>query len=273
MNWLPWGREAFDRSAREGKPVLLSISAVWCHWCHVMDETTYSDREVIDLVNSLYVPVRVDNDRNPDINRRYNQGGWPTTAFLSPRGALLAGTTYLPPDTMRKVLRRISELYAENRDRLEAAAVETIPGPRRHGALDESLVDAVASSLLDAWDREHGGLGWEPKFPHPDALLLALRMHSRGGGEYLDFAVHYLKSMAGGGLRDTVEGGFFHHSVPGLGYFAAPFALALDLFLEGPLAVRWEGGDEDRRRLLLAITALSPDSRILCLPHPGERWR
>lgn len=213
INWLPWGQEAFDRAAREGKPVLLSISAVWCHWCHVMDETTYSDQEVIDLVNSLYVPVRVDNDRNPDINRRYNQGGWPTTAFLSPRGVLLAGTTYLPPDTMRKVLRRISELYAENRNRLEADAVETTPGPRRHGALDESLVDVVASSLLAAWDREHGGLGWEPKFPHSDALLLALRMHSRGGGEYLDFAVHYLRSMAGGGLRDRVEGGFFRYSV------------------------------------------------------------
>ncbi|MGQ9757114.1 MAG: thioredoxin domain-containing protein [Actinomycetota bacterium] len=213
INWLPWGEEAFERAAREGKPVLLSISAVWCHWCHVMDETTYSDDEVIELINSLYIPVRVDNDRHPDINRRYNQGGWPTTAFLSPRGALLAGTTYVPPETMRKVLRRISELYEENRERL----VDTVPEIKMRGGgegvLDTHLVEAVVSSLLAAWDREYGGLGQEPKFPHPDALFLALHSSLRGRREFLEFALHYLRAMSRGALRDPVEGGFFRYSV------------------------------------------------------------
>ncbi len=213
INWLPWSEKAFQRAEREGKPILLSISAVWCHWCHVMDETTYSDQEVIELVNSLYVPVRVDNDRNPDINRRYNQGGWPTTAFLSHRGALLAGTTYLPPETMRKVLHRISELYAENRDCLENFSMEMTPGFRQRGILGKHLVEAVASSLLSAWDREHGGLGTEPKFPHPEAILLALHMHNKACDGYLDFAVQYLRAMAENGLRDPVEGGFFRYSV------------------------------------------------------------
>ncbi|MDI7252173.1 MAG: DUF255 domain-containing protein, partial [Actinomycetota bacterium] len=213
INWLPWGKEAFERAAREGKPVLLSISAVWCHWCHVMDETTYSDEEVIRLINSLYIPVRVDNDRNPDINRRYNQGGWPTTAFLSPNGALLAGTTYVPPETMRKVLRRISQLYAENRSQIESAPPEIVSPGGRGGPLDPSLMDAVASSLLVAWDREYGGLGGEPKFPHPEAVLLALRMHRKGEARFLDFALQYLEAMARGGLRDPVEGGFFRYSV------------------------------------------------------------
>ncbi len=213
INWLHWGEEAFRRAAREGKPVLLSISAVWCHWCHVMDETTYSDPEVIELVNSLYVPVRVDSDRHPDINRRYNQGGWPTTAFLSPRGALLAGTTYLPPETMRKALRRISELYTRNRGSLEGALPEAVRPTGGAGVLHANLVGEVGASLLAAWDRLHGGLGGEPKFPHPEALLLALRLSLKSGGEFLGFAAQSLRAMARGGLRDPWEGGFFRYSV------------------------------------------------------------
>src|SRR5581483_12267455 len=68
IGWLPWGEEAFERARREDKPILLAISAVWCHWCHVMDETSYSDESVIAAINSRYVPVRVDNDRRPDVN-------------------------------------------------------------------------------------------------------------------------------------------------------------------------------------------------------------
>src|SRR5579875_2022883 len=81
IGWLPWGAQAFERAQRENKPILLSISAVWCHWCHVMDETSYSDEAIIAAIRERYVPVRVDNDRRPDVNARYNQGGWPTTAF------------------------------------------------------------------------------------------------------------------------------------------------------------------------------------------------
>lgn len=222
INWLPWGEEAFSRAAREEKPVLLSISAVWCHWCHVMDETTYSDPEVIDLINSNYIPVRVDNDRNPDINRRYNQGGWPTTAFLSSRGALLAGATYIPPETMRRVLARIYELYRRNRAELEEAGEEmaaekdvVVPlfVSRGAGHPDATLVGEVGASLLADWDRAYGGFGTEPKFPFPEALSLALHLHRRGGEEdYLALAAHSLRAMQEGNLWDRVEGGFFRYS-------------------------------------------------------------
>ena len=69
VHWSPWGDAAFARASQEKKPILLDIGAVWCHWCHVMDETTYSNDRVIDLVNSEYLPIRVDNDVRPDINR------------------------------------------------------------------------------------------------------------------------------------------------------------------------------------------------------------
>ena len=84
INWRDWSDEAFNEAEQTGKLVLLDISAVWCHWCHVMDETTYSNPTVVDIVNKSFVPVRVDNDRNPDINTRYNICASFPTIFKSP---------------------------------------------------------------------------------------------------------------------------------------------------------------------------------------------
>lgn len=103
VRWRPWGDEAFAEAKAQDRPILLSLSAVWCHWCHVMDETSYSDPGVISYVNQHFVPVRVDNDQRPDINARYNLGGWPTTAFLTPDGELMTGGTYIPPEAMLEI--------------------------------------------------------------------------------------------------------------------------------------------------------------------------
>ena len=118
VNWREWGRDAFGEAERDGKLVLLDISAVWCHWCHVMDETTYSDPEVIQLINDRYIAIRVDNDERPDVNRRYNLGGWPTTAFLTPDGELLTGGTYIPPAQMRGYLNQVSDAYTNSKDQI-----------------------------------------------------------------------------------------------------------------------------------------------------------
>src|SRR5687768_15375653 len=107
IEWREWGPEAFRQAKEQDRPILLGISAVWCHWCHVMDETSYSDPEVIRLINERYVPIRVDNDQRPDVNRRYNMGGWPTTAFLTPDGEILHGGTYVPPQLMREYLPQV----------------------------------------------------------------------------------------------------------------------------------------------------------------------
>jgi uncharacterized protein YyaL (SSP411 family) len=211
--WMPWGEEAFRRAAREEKPLLLSISAVWCHWCHVMDETSYSDREVIDLINRNYVPVRVDSDRNPDINSRYNQGGWPTTVFLNPEGQALAGATYIPPEIMRKALARISELYRQGEGKVTFPP-ETAADWRDRGAEPgQEMVREVGDSILCAWDRRYGGLGSAPKFPQPETIDLALDLYrDEGKGEYLEYALSSLRSMISGGLWDPEEGGFFRYS-------------------------------------------------------------
>src|SRR5256885_11229820 len=98
ISWLPWSADAFARAARDRKPVLLSITAAWCHACHEMDRTTYADPEVAILVRDGFIPIRVDTDRRPDINERYNLGGWPTTAFLTPEGDMITGGTFVPLD-------------------------------------------------------------------------------------------------------------------------------------------------------------------------------
>ncbi|MDD3717852.1 MAG: DUF255 domain-containing protein [Actinomycetota bacterium] len=213
INWHTWGSRAFQRAESEGKPVLLSISAVWCHWCHVMDETSYSDRAVIDLINRKFVPVRVDSDRNPDINRRYNQGGWPTTAFLDAKGTLLAGATYIPPEAMRAALERISDLYAKHEIDIVEPDQDFFLPTAKGGGLDLGIVEESGAQILRAWDRAHGGLGREPKFPQTEALELALELYAdEGNREHLVFARTSLEAMIGSNLLDKVEGGFFRYS-------------------------------------------------------------
>ena len=200
------------------RPILLSISAVWCHWCHVMDETTYSNRGVIDLINDGFVPIRVDNDLRPDINQRYNMGGWPTTAFLSSSGDILTGATYLPPEQMAGALGRVSSYYRTHQAEI---ATKILEGRRRAGSiaarsageLDPGDVDSILEAVRSSFDPEYGGFGTAPKFPQTDALLLLLEQAQlRNDPKLRQMAVHTLEKMAGGGTYDHVEGGFFRYS-------------------------------------------------------------
>lgn len=115
INWLEWGKEAFDKAKNENKPILLDISAVWCHWCHRMDQDIYSDPIIAKTINEGFIPIKVDTDKRPDINERYNQGGWPTTAFLGPDGELIAGATYVPPEQMKALLPQVKYFYGSQK--------------------------------------------------------------------------------------------------------------------------------------------------------------
>jgi uncharacterized protein YyaL (SSP411 family) len=169
INWHQWSPGAFDEARVSGRPILLSISAVWCHWCHVMDETTYSHPSVIDLINREYVPVRVDNDVRPDINQRYNMGGWPTTAFLSASGDILTGGTYLPPDQMASALLRIADYYrgnqAEIASRVLEARKQAASGVARSaGEIAGGQVDEVLNAVQSATTRNTGALATRRSF-------------------------------------------------------------------------------------------------------------
>jgi len=218
IHWHGWSKDAFDEARTSGRPILLSISAVWCHWCHVMDETTYSHPSVIELINNEYVPVRVDNDVRPDINQRYNMGGWPTTAFLTPSGDILTGATYLPPDQMASALMRIASYYRNNQTEIATRVLEARKRAasgvaRSAGEVQPGLVDEILDAVKNAYDPEYGGFGGAPKFPQTDAILLLLEQSALREDESLRrMAVHTLEQMTGGGTYDHVEGGFFRYS-------------------------------------------------------------
>jgi uncharacterized protein len=213
--WAPWGARAFARAEQEDRPILLSISAVWCHWCHVMDETTYSDPGVIEAINSRFVPVRVDNDRRPDINSRYNMGGWPTTAFLMPDGRTLTGATYLPPAQMRRALDEIARFYHERKSELAGAPKPSLAA-QEAAASDELSAAPIAqliATLERDYDDEFGGFGDEPKFPQTPALeFLLSEWRVSGEPRYYAMVSRTILGMARGGMYDHVEGGFFRYS-------------------------------------------------------------
>jgi uncharacterized protein len=108
IEWQPWSDAVFERAARENRFVLLDLEAVWCHWCHVMDEVTYSDPKVVELIKSRYIPVRVDQDSRPDISRRYGNYGWPATVvFNAEGGEIVKRRGYLAPPVMISMLEEI----------------------------------------------------------------------------------------------------------------------------------------------------------------------
>ncbi len=220
INWLPWGAEVFERAKQEHKPIVLAISAVWCHWCHIMDETSYSDDEVISLINESFLPVRVDSDQRPDINSRYNQGGWPTIAFLTDDAEVITGTTYIPPEQLRRLLGDVRDLYVNNYDEIRQA-VDKIREQRTEAAQEvparQKLSPAVAAYLLevvgDVYDSDFGGFGSTTKFPYANVLSLILTILSEGSiAEIEDMLTKTLHAMASGGMFDQVEGGFFRYS-------------------------------------------------------------
>ncbi len=218
IRWREWSTQAFEDAKAANKPILLDISAVWCHWCHVMDRTSYSDPEVIRLVNELYVPIRVESDTRPDINARYNQGGWPTTAFLTPTGELVHGATFVPPEQMRRLLVEVNRVYHQSRATIQAKADELRRQQstrRPHAvppAIPEGTLEEIVHAIEHNFDPEHGGFGTEPKFPAPDAIDFALERHvTTGDPHLLEIVTRTLDGMMG--LYDRIDGGFHRYSV------------------------------------------------------------
>ncbi len=208
ISWRDWNEEAFEAARAEGKPVLLTLGATWCHWCHVMDQTSYSDERVIELVNSQFIPVRVDVDQRPDISLRYNQGGFPSVAFLTGSGEFLTGRPYTPPDEMAVLLERVSSGEAIPADGY--AADRSAPSARAGAS---ASVDAVSARLTELYDEQFGGFGVEPKQPPWEALrFLTARYGLTGDRATLGMVETTLQGMWHG-IYDRKDQGFFRYSV------------------------------------------------------------
>ena len=225
IKWRTWGEAAFAEARDQGKPVLLAISAVWCHWCHVMDETSYSIPEIIEIINDRYIPVRVDNDERPDVNRRYNMGGWPSTVFLTPEGEIIHGATYVPPDQMWQAVNGVNEVWTTKREEITARVSElreqeakerkpaTDGATARKSELSADIVDTVAALVRGQYDPQFGGFGRSPKFPQVRLLRFLLDEYRRHGYPDVAHMLHKtLAAMAASGMHDKIEGGFFRYA-------------------------------------------------------------
>lgn len=218
IHWRDWSRDAFDEASRSNRLVLLDLSAVWCHWCHVMDETTYSDPEIVKTINKDFVPVRVDIDKRPDISERYNRGGFPTTAFLSDLGESVWGATYVPPADMKRVIKAILRVKASGEidsalERGRLQYLDISKATQKKQSADHEFVATLFEDIFAAYDVEFGGFGVAPKFPHPEVVDLLLQRYSHDRGNELAEAVANTLDRMTEGLFDEVEGGIFRYSV------------------------------------------------------------
>ena len=210
INWQEWTKETFQKAAKEKKPILLDIHGVWCHWCHVMDQTSYSDPEVIEIVNKDFIPIKVDTDKNPDVNKRYNQGGWPSTVFLTPTGQIITGATYVPPDSLKDMMFKVIDTFKEIKFKdviLEDKKLKVDNNVK----LNNKIIENIMEDMLNKFDFDFGGFG-TPKFPMTDAIQLAFNQYNKSKNkDYLIIARVTLDKMKG--ILDDIEGGFYRYSV------------------------------------------------------------
>ena len=221
ITWYDWGEDTFELADTLELPVLLYITAPWCEPCHLMERTTLADPGLVEAINDDFMPILVDADKRPDVDSRYNQGGWPTTAFLSADGEVLESHNFLTTDQMMMALQRIKARFAGEESQLSltiaarpgGAAVELEDRPDAIGELSPDLPEKVAAAVTGAFDQDHGGFVGTPKFHRADVLEFALAMAHRTGDESLLQVIHRsLQAMADGSLYDSVGGGFFRYA-------------------------------------------------------------
>ncbi|MCE5310852.1 MAG: thioredoxin domain-containing protein [Acidobacteriales bacterium] len=235
VDWYPWGEEAFEKARLEDKPVFLSVGYSTCHWCHVMERESFEDAAIAEVLNRNFVPVKVDREERPDVDRIYmlfvqastGGGGWPMSVWLTPDLVPFYGGTYFPPvdaggrPGFRSILERIAAAWRSEEQRIRESggkALEQLRDyvePLRHtGVLGEEVLDAGFRAFRGMFDPAHGGFETAPKFPRPVTLnfLLAFWRRTRNQ-EALDMALATLRGMARGGMCDHLGGGFHRYSV------------------------------------------------------------
>ena len=231
VDWYPWGDEAFERAQAENKPLLVSVGYSSCHWCHVMAHESFESRAIAELMNELFVNVKVDREERPDVDAvtmdatvgLTGSGGWPTTVFMTPDARPFYAGTYFPPESrhglpsFRDVLHAVAKAWGERRADLETQAGQIRESLRRGAELRPSVEPLTASLVSEAvrgiartFEPAFGGFGRAPKFPAASTVELLLR---RGDDDALAMVETTLDGMAAGGFYDVVGGGFHRYSV------------------------------------------------------------
>ncbi len=234
VDWYPWGEEAFAKARKENKAIFLSIGYSSCHWCHVMEHESFEDDATAKILNTHFIAIKVDREERPDIDKHFqaiyqlmNQrpGGWPTSIFLTQEQKPFYSATYIPDEprygmmSFSSLLEVISDKYSKEKDLLTEKADEILrflnPDEDKIQAtkLDLSIIKRLSEQSTQLFDHKYGGFNKAPKFPQASMLDLLLDVYRlTGEKETLNMALFTLSSMAKGGLRDLVDGGFCRYS-------------------------------------------------------------
>jgi uncharacterized protein YyaL (SSP411 family) len=232
--WWPWGAEALEEAKRTGKPILLSVGYAACHWCHVMAHESFEDQATADVMNELFVNIKVDREERPDIDQIYmaalhhlgEQGGWPLTMFLNSAGEPVWGGTYFP-NTARygrpsftDVLREVARLFREEPGKIEqnrAALMQRLAERARPAGkivIGRQELDSAARQAGNMIDTTHGGIRGAPKFPQAALFEMLWRAGVRTGDtKFFDLVELTLERICEGGIYDHLGGGFSRYSV------------------------------------------------------------
>ena len=231
LSWQKWGEATFEKAREQGKPLLIWVNHAGCRACRQMEEESFGDPEIVRLIEAGYVPIRIDRDERPDVDRHFQrvfttllgkEEGWPLTLFLDPDHIPLYAAAYVPPEArdgmmgFGSMLELIARKYAEDRPTLLAKGKEVLaqlamPASLTATRLDrQALGTTLAHQFRDVYDEEHSGLGTAPKYLRTSTLEAALSWgEQEEEGTLLDRVSETLDTMLASGVWDEAEGGFY----------------------------------------------------------------
>jgi uncharacterized protein len=234
VDWYPWGDEAFARARELERPLFISVGYSSCHWCHVMAHESFEDPATAQLMNDLFVNVKVDREERPDVDAVYMQavqaltgrGGWPMSVWCTPDGRPFYGGTYYPDEerhgmpSFSRVCEAVADAWRERRDevfdhagRLTEALDEQILRPDASVELSRQLLRDAYDNVVAQYEPTYGGFGTAPKFPPAMTLEFLCRAYERNGSaQTLEMITTTLDAMAAGGMYDQIGGGFARYS-------------------------------------------------------------
>ncbi len=230
VHWQIWSKEVLELAKKKSKPILLSIGYASCHWCHVMAHESFEDKETADLMNELFINIKVDREERPDLDfvfqssfQLFNQtgGGWPLTMFLDENGVPFMGGTYFSKikqnglPSFKEVLKKVNEAYQKQRIKIidQKNLIIKNLDLKKNSVLNQDL-EPIIENTLNYLDQQKGGYKGAPKFPTFNLFETLLYFYNlTNKKEYFKPVELLLKQICSKGLYDHVEGGIARYSV------------------------------------------------------------
>ncbi|MFC5047257.1 thioredoxin domain-containing protein [Aquimarina hainanensis] len=230
VNWKPWNNTALTKAREENKLIIISVGYAACHWCHVMEEESFENKEVAELMNKNFIAIKIDREERPDIDQIYmkavqlmtGSGGWPLNVIALPDGRPIWGGTYFPKESWLTSLEKIVDVYQkepaklyEYADKLEQGikTMDLIPDNTTDTTFDKAFIQKAVDSWSTLFDHTLGGIKKSPKFMMPNNYHFLLRYaHQKKDSSLLKYTLNTLSKMSYGGVYDHIGGGFSRYS-------------------------------------------------------------